>query len=549
MTDKPAGEGVAGAEGLAVSAVTMELKSLRRQALDVRAELAGLLADLAQAESRLGSSESRRLLEANEQLVLSVLKAQADSEAAVQAFSMRSRTAALDDLTQLPNRALLLDRFAKAISSAKRRHAMLAVLFLDLNNFKQINDTLGHEVGDEVLKLVADGLLSVVRDADTVSRFGGDEFLVLLLDVSGPRDASVIADKIIASLSAPRRMGEHVMRVSTSIGISLYPNDGHDAATLIRQADAAMYRAKRRGFGNYAFHHQLAAEVAQDAKPQVHAPRRKPVAHDEESLAEQERHHAQLREANEQLVLAVIDAQELQAAAERAQQRQTEVLAVVAHELRHPLTPIRNAASLMDHIHTDGAMLPRLQRIIERQVVHLSRLVEDLLDVSRVNTNKLRLQRCPVDMAELVDDALDACRPDMDARMQRVVVHIDKEAMVVDADPVRLTQVLSNLLGNASKYSMDSRAINLSVVGGENDVVLTVSDEGIGIHGDSLPRIFDAFTQDTHAIGFNGVGLGIGLTVVRAVVEAHGGTVVASSAGVGLGSQFVVTLPRSAPVV
>lgn len=524
----------------AAAKAARELAQLQRQAEQARATLARLQQDVIEAESHLASNQAVQLLEANEQLVLASLRAQTDAETAGQALKEVSRSAELDALTELPNRVRLLDRFAQAIAIAKRRRARLALLFLDLNNFKQINDTLGHAIGDEVLKLAAHCLASSVRAADTVSRHGGDEFLILLTEVSQSSDAIVIADKMIAALGAPSRVGDHVFRLTASIGISIYPDDGEDADTLIDRADAAMYRAKRQGLGSFVFHAEQPLSKQDPRRPALKS-LLPPMTHHERALAEHERRHAQLREANEQLVLAALGAQDLQAAAELAQQRQTKFLAVVAHELADPLAPMRNAAALLGRVSREK--LPSVQVVIERQVAHMSRLVGDLLDVSRVNTGKLRLVYEVVEMAGIIDTAVETCRPAMDMRLQHFTVNLPARALEVYGDPIRLAQILCNLLGNASKYTQDGGEIALSVAVVNAAIEMTVSDNGIGITAEALPSIFEPFVQDSHAIGFNGVGLGIGLTVVRELVEAHGGSVVASSGGSGRGSQFVVTLP------
>lgn len=523
----------------AATKAARELAQLQQQAEQARAALARLHRDVIEAESLLDSSRSARLLEANEQLVLTALRAQSEAETASRALEELSRSAELDALTALPNRVWLLDRFADAIAFAKRHGTRMALLFLDINNFKQINDTLGHAVGDEVLKLAAQRLATLVREEDTVCRYGGDEFLILLPEVSQASDAILVANKAIAALAAPGRVGEHVLRLTASIGISIYPDDGEDAETLIGLADAAMYRAKRLGLGSFVFHGEE-PPGARSPLPEL-ASLQRPFTHHEFALAEHERRHVQLREANGELVLAALSAQELLAAAERAQQQQKEFLAVVAHELRNPLTPIRIAAEMLGLVRADE--MPRYQAIIEQEVEHMVRLVSDLLDVSRVNTGKLRLERQVVDMASIIDEAVDACRPAMDTRMQRFSVQVPPRALEVDGDPVRLSQILRNLLDNASKYTPTGGEIGLSVTVEGNAIVLIVSDSGIGITFDALPRVFEPFAQEPHAIGFSGAGLGIGLTVVRELVEAHGGTVVACSAGTGLGSQFIVTLP------
>ncbi len=518
-----------------------DLSRLEDQVRSMRSVLVRLLQDVVAAESRLDNSQAQQLVQANEELVIAALRNQTEADTASQALDDVSLAVALDPLTQLPNRLLLIDRFTRAIASAKRRSAPLALLFLDLNNFKQINDTLGHGIGDKVLKFAARCLASAVRDVDTVSRHGGDEFLILLTEVRKPADAILVANKVIAALGAPNRFGEHVLRLSASIGIALYPEDGADPGTLIDRADTAMYEAKARGPGSCVVHAGQ-VWVSEDSAPALKSMQR-PLTQYERALAEHDQRYTQLREANEQLVIAALNAQELQAAAQQAQQRQLEFLSLIAHELRNPLAPIRLATSMLGRVSTDEPLLPRAQAIIERQTVQMTRLIDDLLDVSRANTGRLAIELEVVDVVEVIDVAIDASRPAMDTRLQSFNVKAPSRALKVHGDPVRLVQVVNNLLNNASKYTQDGGAITLSVTVEGGSLILTVQDNGIGISPGALPDIFEPFVQDTHAIGFNGVGLGVGLTVVRQLVEAHGGTVVASSGGRGHGSRFVVTLP------
>lgn len=164
-----------------------------------------------------------------------------------------ARLAQHDSLTNLPNRMLLDDRITQAIALAKRRGTQLALLFLDLDNFKCINDSLGHSVGDKLLQSVAQRLRACVRGTDTVSRLGGDEFVVLVAQDKHAHDAALIADKILATLAVSHSIDEHDLNVTTSIGISTYPADGQDAETLIKNADIAMYHAKDKGCNNYQF--------------------------------------------------------------------------------------------------------------------------------------------------------------------------------------------------------------------------------------------------------------------------------------------------------
>jgi diguanylate cyclase (GGDEF)-like protein/PAS domain S-box-containing protein len=158
-----------------------------------------------------------------------------------------------DSLTGLPNRALLQDRLSQALIAAERGRNRVAVLFLDLDRFKSVNDSLGHDIGDALLKCVADRLQSVVRDVDTVCRLGGDEFVIILGAIAGPDDAVMIAERIVEGLGRPADVQGHSLRASTSIGIALYPDDGRDAQTLMKNADTAMYSAKSRGRNNFQF--------------------------------------------------------------------------------------------------------------------------------------------------------------------------------------------------------------------------------------------------------------------------------------------------------
>jgi diguanylate cyclase (GGDEF)-like protein len=223
-----------------VRAARLELRALRQKLQDMRREVGGDLA--------------AQLLEANEHLLLSALDAQVAAETAVSQLDQLQISSQRDALTGTPNRTLLLDRLASAITLATRRCTHAAVIFLDIDHFKQINDTLGHATGDTVLQMVARRLEGSVRDSDAVGRFGGDEFLVLLSEVSKIADVSVIVRKMIADIAAPSLVHGHLLQVSVSVGIAIYPDDASNADALISLADAAMYRSKRRGGGSYSFY-------------------------------------------------------------------------------------------------------------------------------------------------------------------------------------------------------------------------------------------------------------------------------------------------------
>jgi diguanylate cyclase (GGDEF)-like protein len=525
-----------------VVAATRALALLNEQADGLRAELAKLRQNLAEVQRDFDETRTAQLREANEQLVLAALHADTIAETAVSNLVELTRASQRDALTDTPNRALMLDRLEIAITSARRRRAHIAVLFLDIDHFKQINDSLGHAVGDEVLQLVARRLESIVRDSDTVSRHSGDEFLVLLAEISQASDAALIAAKMLSALAEPSHVGNHVLCLSASIGIAIYPQDGEDAPTLIRRADAAMYRSKNQALGRFEFY---SGERMSDAGLGLPASdvTQQPVISHELALAEHESRARDLREANEQLVIAALTAQELEAQAEAAHHRQITFQAMVAHELRNPLTPIRMAAELLNHDRADGPTLAKLQVIIRRQVTHMAKLIDDLLDGSRLSAGKFRLECRPIEMADIFDQAVETCRPAMELRLQRFTMQLPSGPLGVYGDPVRLSQVFSNLLSNASKYTPHGGEITLSVKVLDHAMAITVSDDGIGISAAALPKIFDLFIQDPGALALYNGGLGIGLAVVRELVEAHGGTVVGRSAGKNLGSEFIVTLP------
>lgn len=256
---------------------------------------------------------------------------------------------------------------------------------------------------------------------------------------------------------------------------------------------------------------------------------------------EEQRLFQEMREANAQLVIAALSAQDLQASAEHTLEQQRNILTLVAHELRNPLTPISMIAGRLVRVPSEE--LPRMQALIEGQVQHMSRLVDDLLDVSRASTGKLRLDCRIVDMVQIIHQAIEVCSPVMTAHHLHFSAELPECALAMNGDPVRLTQILGNLLGNAAKYTPSGGNVTLSVSAEADVLQMSICDNGIGISAQALPFIFDPFVQDVHAVGFNGAGLGIGLTVVRELVEAHGGTVIGMSDGDGKGSTFIVTLP------
>ena len=228
-----------------------EAADRRDEAADRRDEAADRRDEAARAMAALGERAGAHLREANERLVVATVRAQTMTEAAEQATAQMSYMAEHDFLTGLPNRSLLTDRLAQSIALAKRHGKRVALMYLDLDHFKHINDSLGHAVGDQLLQSAAKRLQACVRNSDTVSRQGGDEFVVLLSEVEAVRDAALAAEKLLEALTAPYLIGGHRLHVTLSIGISLYPDDGKNVETVLRNADTAMYHAKRSGRNNY----------------------------------------------------------------------------------------------------------------------------------------------------------------------------------------------------------------------------------------------------------------------------------------------------------
>ncbi|MBL8850962.1 MAG: PAS domain S-box protein [Planctomycetaceae bacterium] len=233
---------------------------------------------------------------------------------------------------------------------------------------------------------------------------------------------------------------------------------------------------------------------------------------------------------------------ELEGQLRDADRRKDEFLATLAHELRNPLAPIRAALDLL-RVQGDEQNFQQARDVMERQVVHMVRLIDDLLDVSRINRNKLKLRKDRVELAAAVQQAVENCRTHWEPVGHRLHVEMPADPIVVLADPVRLAQILGNLLTNACKYTPPGGDIRLSVQGLENTAVITIRDSGVGIPDEMLPRVFEMFTQVDRSLERADGGLGIGLSLVKRLVELHEGTVTASSAGPGRGAEFCVRLP------
>ena len=235
----------------------------------------------------------------------------------------------------------------------------------------------------------------------------------------------------------------------------------------------------------------------------------------------------------------------LEASLREADRRKDDFLAVLAHELRNPLAPIRNSAALLRLAGTVDPSTRHAAEVIERQVQHMARLLDDLLDVSRITRNRLELRRERVTLREVLDAALETTRPLLESQRQAVTSVLPEEPVYFDGDPVRLAQVFANLLSNASKYSDAGADVRLTATLTHGTVVVEVLDEGIGIAPEMLPHVFEMFAQSSQAIGRLQGGLGIGLALVKGLVELHGGRVDVDSDG-RRGSRFTVVLPIDA---
>ena len=236
---------------------------------------------------------------------------------------------------------------------------------------------------------------------------------------------------------------------------------------------------------------------------------------------------------------------ELERTLRETDRRKDAFLATLAHELRNPLAPIRNSVAALRLAKIDDPQLRRTGAIIERQVQQMARLLDDLLDVSRITHDKLELRREPVTIQTVLNMAVETSQPNIDEKSQTLSLTLPPQPIYVDADATRIAQVFSNILSNASKYSQPGATIRVAAEASAGEVVVTTIDDGIGISAETLPTIFEMFSQAPQAMAHAPGGIGIGLALVKGLVELHGGRVTARSKGVGHGSSFEVRLPAA----
>ena len=248
-----------------------------------------------------------------------------------------------------------------------------------------------------------------------------------------------------------------------------------------------------------------------------------------------QRHYEELRRTQEAL-------QQSERELRQADRRKDEFVATLAHELRNPLAPIRNAVLALKAKESPDAM-QWSRDVIDRQVGVMARLLEDLLDVSRISLHRLELRIERVALKAVLDAALETSGPAIEAGHHTLVVTVPPQPVLLDADPLRLAQVLSNLLNNAAKYTEEGGTIRLMATVQAPELIVSVQDSGIGIAAEMLPQIFEMFSQAQSAMVRSQGGLGIGLALVKGLVDLHGGTIEARSDGTGRGSEFIVRLP------
>jgi diguanylate cyclase (GGDEF)-like protein len=518
MPGNPPPPGAQAGPSGATTAAQGELRELEGQDAVMNGLLVRLLQETVQAEARLGRDYAAQLVEVNQQLVLAALASRAEAADAQQALADLARDNAVDALTHLPTRSTLQARFDAAVATAQAAGSRFALLFLDLTGFEALAGSHGHAFGDRLREAIAGRLVAGVEAGDTVSRHGGEEFIVLLVGAGMPARAPATADGLMAAVAAPVTLDGTTVAVTASAGIAIYPDDGESLDALVARADDALHAAKRR------------------AAPSLVAAR-----------AELERQNSELRDANERLLLAALTAREMQSAAEQVRERQAAFLGAVARELRDPAAPIRVAAAMLGRAPASAPLLPRVQDIVERQLARMARLLGDVIDADALESGGMPVADAWVDMNAVVATAAGAIQPAMAWRHQQFGLQRPAGALRVRGDATRLVQAGTNLLDNASKFTPDEGRISVAVTTDGATLSVTVTDDGIGITPAMLPRVFEPFVQDTPVLGLNGAGLGIGLTVARKLARAHGGDVVGYSDGLRRGSRFVLTLPLPPP--
>jgi signal transduction histidine kinase len=387
-----------------------------------------------------------------------------------------------------------------------------------------------------VLSELGQNLVSAQSGVEALEKLMRDEFAVVLLDVSMPDMDGFETARLIHDHPRFERTpiifvtGVHVTELDRLKGYKLGAVDYVSIPVvpeILRGKVAVLVELylKRRELRELNRHLAHTNERLAEANRSLQA----------EKSRELESLNATLQRANTELESANRRLQE-------ADHNKDEFLAMLAHELRNPLAPILNAVQLMRMQLTDE-QLRWAREVIGRQLAQLTRLVDDLLDVSRITRGKIVLAREPLELGTLIARAVETVHPLIQERGHALAVQLPEEAVTIDGDPLRLTQALGNVLANAAKYTGRGGRISLAAVRDREEVEIRVRDNGIGIAAERLGGIFELFTQSERGGAHSQGGLGIGLALVRRLVEMHGGSVSANSAGPGQGSEFVIRLP------
>ena len=463
-----------------------------------------------EAEAR---EHARRLAEERQRWEADNLRAQMEQQRAVSeamakkadelARAVAERDSAAEALVQSNARLALLSDTANRLLIGQRPHELLHELFLRLTSHLDL-DLYGYRAlgddGESLMLTAYSGISPAEAERHFVVRVG--EGLTGL--VAASRRRLVVDDANLPAESAPASVRELGMGACACFPLLA---DERLIGTL------AFGTRRRRQF--------TAEELAVMQ-----------MVSDQVSIAiERERLLTELQARN--------------AALADADRRKDEFLAMLAHELRNPLAPIVNALHVIG-VEATKESVKRGHQTMDRQVRHLIRLVDDLLDVSRITQGKIELRREHTQLQTVIEQAVQISRPLINAREHTLVLDVAGESLPVYIDVTRMTQVVSNLLNNAAKYTNRGGVITLSALRGEDEVVLRIRDTGIGLRPEMLPRVFELFVQADHAADRAAGGLGIGLTLVKRLVHMHGGEVIAASDGLGKGSEFIVTVPLAA---
>jgi signal transduction histidine kinase len=404
---------------------------------------------------------------------------------------------------------------------------------------------------ESILGGLGQNLVSARSGLEALDKLMRQEFAVVLLDVSMPDMDGFEAARLIHEHPRFEKTpiifvtGVHVSELDRLTGYKVGAVDYVSIPVvpeILRSKVAVLVELylKRRELRELNRTLALANERLAEANTTLQAEKTRELQMLNRDL---QRANTELEQANRTLQNEVAERSRVEQALKEADRHKDEFLAMLAHELRNPLAPILNAVQLMRRKPLGDPQLVWSRDVIERQLAQLTRLVDDLLDVSRITRGKINLAREPVEIGGLVARAVETVQPLIVERGHQFTIDVPNEPIRVYGDPLRLTQALGNVLTNAAKYTERAGRISLIARPSGDVVEIRVRDTGIGIPSAHLPMIFDMFTQLRNDTGRSQSGLGIGLALVRKLLEMHGGTVTASSEGDGLGSEFLIRLP------